>query len=235
MAMLGGFNPETGTFEDIKPVIEIPRNTSTQTSYTFGSGRKQSLFSRFNEAIEDIGNWFADHADTVLGWMSMITMGLIVLSGIVTVICSWISEGFWMALLTAVIALIVCGIALTVASIVITIVVNIVMYAFRLIFWNGWTLLIALALCGGGLVYSSMSKDSKHITHVEAIVPQYDRYQCTAKVLNIRQYPTKNSKVIGTIKKGEIIEVKEINNGFALFNFKDKEGYASLQYLTKVN
>lgn len=233
MAMLGGFNPETGTFEDLTPVIQIPRNTATRT-YTVSS-RKRSVFSRFNDSIEDIGNWFADNSDSVLGWMSMIVIGLIIISGIITVIATWIKDGFLMALLIAGIALVVCGIAVTVASVVITIAVNVVMYAFRLIFWNGWTFLIALALGAGGITYAAMSNDTSSVTAVETVASQYDRYECNAKVLNIRQSPTKNSRVLGTLRKGDVVEVKKISNGFALIDFNGKQGYASIQYLTKIN
>ena len=233
MAMLGGFNPETGTFEDLTPVIQIPRNTATRT-YT-ASRRKRSIFNRFNDSIEDIGNWFADNSDSVLGWMSMIVIGLIVISGIIAVISTWIKDGFLMALLVAGIALVVCGIAVTVASVVIAIAVNVIMYAFRLIFWNGWTFLIALALGAGGIAYAALSSDSSAVSAVETVATQYDRYECIAKVLNVRQSPTKNSKVLGTLRKGDVVEVKELSNGFARIDFNGREGYASVQYLIKLN
>lgn len=149
MALPKGFDPRNMSFGNIAnatPVFEIPRNT---TSYVTSSS---SLWSRFNSGVASIGNWFAEHAEGALGVCSIIMTAIIVISAIVYVIGTWANEGFWMALLMAVVAYFVGLIAWYIGAVVIVIVVNVIMYGFRLLFWNGWTLLIVLALSIGGMV-----------------------------------------------------------------------------------
>ena len=242
MALPAGFNPRDMSFGNLTkrtPVIEIPRNTSTYSSYTSrGTNHRESLWSRFNNGVAGIGNWFAEKSEVVLGWISLVTTAIIVITCLVQVISTWVDDGFWMALLMAIGVCIVGVISWFVAAIAIFISVNIVMYGFRLLFWNGWTLLIALTLAIGGWAYSaysSPSHDYTPVTKTEVYTQSYDRYRCTATVLNVRMHPNKTSRVLGTLRKGQEIEVIDIENGFAAIEYNGKRGYASLKYLYKIN
>lgn len=54
----------------------------------------------------------------------------------------------------------------------------------------------------------------------------------TTDLLNVRAKATTNSKKIGTVKKGEILEVYEKDiNGWAKIKYKDKTGFVSAAYL----
>lgn len=62
------------------------------------------------------------------------------------------------------------------------------------------------------------------------------RYRCTAKSsLNVRMGPTRSSKVIGRIKRNEIIEVYDFSNGFAEIRYNNSPAYVSSQYITKLD
>lgn len=242
MALPAGFNPNDMSFGNLTkrtPVIEIPRNTSTYTSYaSWGNSHRESLWSRFNNGVASIGNWFAEKSEDVLGWISLATMAIIVISCIVQVISTWIDDGFWMALLMAFGVCIAGVIAWYVAAITIVIGVNVVMYGFRFLFWNGWTLLIALTLSIGGwayAAYSSPSYDYTPVAETEVYTPIYDKYCCTAAVLNVRIHPNKTSRVLGTLRNGQVVEVIDKENGFAAIEYNGQRGYASLKYLNKIN
>jgi uncharacterized protein YgiM (DUF1202 family) len=53
--------------------------------------------------------------------------------------------------------------------------------------------------------------------------------------LNVRIHPNKTSRVLGTLRKGQEVEVIDKENGFAAIEYNGQRGYASLKYLTKIN
>ena len=216
MALPAGFNPNDMSFGNITkraPVIEIPRNTSTYSSYaSSGYSYHESLWSRFNNGV-----------------------AAIVITGLIYIIGAWINEGFWIALVMAVVACIGGVIAWYIAALVIVIGVNIIMYGFRLLFWNGWTLLIALALAVGGWLYAANASNGyNYQPQTEVVTPVTRTYRCTAKVLNIRTAPTTSSTVIGTLRKGQQVEVYDTDNGFAQISYNGRTGYVSLKYLDRM-
>lgn len=227
-----GFDPGKMIFKNL---IEIPRNTSTYTSYAGGNNsHRESLWSRFNNGVASIGNWFAEKSEDVLGWISLATKAIIVISCIIKVISTWVDDGFWMALLMALGVCIAGVIAWYVAVNAIVIGVNVVMYGFRFLFWNGWTLLIALTLAIGSWAYVANISPSYDYTR-KMYTSTYDKYRCTATVLNVRIHPNKTSRVLGTLRKGQEVEVVYKENGFAAIEYNGQRGYASLKYLNKVN
>lgn len=242
MALPPGFNPNDMSFGNITkrtPIIEIPHNTSTYTSYTsWSNSYHKSLWARYNNGVANIGNWFAEKAEDVLGWVSLAAMIFIFITCLVKVITTWVDDGFWMALLMAIGVCIAGVIAWYVAAVVIVIGVNVVMYGFRFLFWNGWTLLIALALGIGGWTYSkykSPSYNYKPAVKTEVYTPTYNKYRCTAATLNVRINPNKTSRILGTLHKGQEVEVTGTEKGFAAIDYNGQRGYASLKYLTKIN
>lgn len=60
-----------------------------------------------------------------------------------------------------------------------------------------------------------------------------EKYSITSTTLNVRDQPSTQGKVIGTLNKGFEINVDEINNGFARFDFLGTKGYVSTKYLVK--
>ena len=245
-ALPGGFNPETGTFDNIRPVIQIPRNTSrssaAQVNSTYATGtsythvRRRSLWDRFNDTIEDIGNWFADHAETVLGWVTIIFIAVLLITGVGVVISTWISKGFWTALFTAIGVAIAGALTYFIAIIAIYIVVNIVMYGMRLLFWNGWSLLVTLVLLGGVFTYTSIAAphSSSKAEETEVVQQVTETYRVTASRLNVRAEPNTNCAVLGKLKRGTEVEVLGTTGNFAEIEYNGQKAYASLEYLKKI-
>lgn len=239
MPLPAGFNPNNMSFAGVstRPVINIPRNNSGYSSTTYRPSHR-SWWSRFNDGVADIGNWFSDHADSAMSIACVVVTVLLILGGIISVISAWVSNGFWAAVFTAIAALIIVSILLYVASIVIAIVANIIMYAFRILFWNGWTLMAALLIAGSLCVsnflpsYGHASADTTE--DVQLAVPDTETYRCTAQVLNVRSQPNTNSSVLGGLTKGQTVEVYDTSNGFARISYGGREGYVSLKYMTKV-
>ena len=156
MALPPGFDPTRMSFGPSTPVIGIPRNnsTSSSSSYSSYSSNRASLWSRFNSAVAEIGNWFADHIESAISVCCMLVIGAVAITGIIYVIGALISEGLLMAIITGIIAFIIGYICVGIGWYVILFGVNIVMYGLRIIFWNGWTLLLAIALFIGTSVSS---------------------------------------------------------------------------------
>lgn len=59
-------------------------------------------------------------------------------------------------------------------------------------------------------------------------------YQVTAASLNVRNKPSAQSEIIGKVQKGMSIDVIDVKDGFAHFDFMGVDGYASINYLKKV-
>lgn len=61
-----------------------------------------------------------------------------------------------------------------------------------------------------------------------------DVYQVTSAKLNVRNQPSVQGKLIGSLERGIEVNVLDISNDFAKFNFMGKDGYASMKYLQKI-
>lgn len=237
MALPRGFDPRSMSFGEVAktaPTLNIPRNTT----YTDSSSNR-TLWGRFNGAIASIGNWFADNSDMATGLVSILVTLAIVITALVAVIGVWNNAGWFMAILAAIAAYFIGILAWYIAVIVIVIIVNIFMYALRLIFWNGWSLLLTVAIGIGLWIYLKNTYSSHDYnytpTQTELVAPPVTEiYVCTArKSLKVRCYPTTNSPQIGSLYNGQEIEVLDIADGFAHFKFNGDDGYASTQYLRK--
>lgn len=146
MALPPGFDPNKMTFGRSAPKIDIPRNYSTSTTTSSGSwgGSRVPLWSRYNKGVVNFGDWIADHVETVQDINSAILfLGYVGLL-IYFFVKAWMEGGFLSALLSGLLAGVVGYFATGLAILVVNFVINVVMYCFRFIFWNGWTLLLAV-------------------------------------------------------------------------------------------
>ncbi len=60
------------------------------------------------------------------------------------------------------------------------------------------------------------------------------KYRVTASELKVRSGPGTKYAELGSIRRGTIIKVKSISNGWAKFDFLGKTGYSSAEWLEKV-
>lgn len=208
----------------------IPMNRNTSSSYSY----RRSLWSRFDDFISSIGNWFADYSENITSIFAIILLGCGGLSFIV-----WL---FSLGLLWGIIAGIFLGgiayYALMIVTGIFIWVGNIILGIIRYIFYSSTTFLIALGLIGLiiGVNYFSASHSYVSVPHrTDYIAPTTTKYRCTASyVLNVRVKPNTSAGVLGTIRKNEVVEVYEISNGFARIKFKGQDAYVSANFITKV-
>lgn len=239
MGLPAGFDPVKGTWSGVSaPKIQSNYNTissgSYSGSYSTYSSRNYNLWDRFNDAIKSIGNWIDDIIEPVSGWITI--LGIII--GAIGLIC-WIFDdsNIFYIILRFIGACFIGGIMFYVVAIN-AFIISLILKVVRFIFWNGWTLLIALTLSIGGwayAAYSSPSYDYTPVAETEVYTPIYDKYCCTAAVLNVRIHPNKTSRVLGTLRNGQVVEVIDKENGFAAIEYNGQRGYASLKYLNKIN
>lgn len=239
MGLPAGFDPVKGTWSGVSaPKIQSNYNTissgSYSGSYSTYSSRNYNLWDRFNDAIKSIGNWIDDIIEPVSGWITV--LGIII--GAIGLIC-WIFDdsNIFYIILRFIGACFIGGIMFYVVAIN-AFIISLILKVVRFIFWNGWTLLIALTLAIGGwayTAYSSPSYDYTPVAETEVYTPTYDKYRCTAAVLNVRIHPNKTSRVLGTLRNGQVVEVIDKENGFAAIEYNGQRGYASLKYLNKIN
>ena len=101
---------------------------------------KASLWQRFKDRIESIGEWFAsDEADEKMGVIFYV-LALIIYVG--SIIITWVGDGFFSALIAGIVGIFILGIAYY----AITIVCMVLKWVFRIIFYNVWTFLGFLLL-----------------------------------------------------------------------------------------
>lgn len=239
MGLPAGFDPVKGTWSGVSaPKIQSNYNTissgSYSGSYSTYSSRNYNLWDRFNDAIKSIGNWIDDIIEPVSGWITI--LGIII--GAIGLIC-WVFDdsNIFYIILRFIGACFIGGIMFYVVAIN-AFIISLILKVVRFIFWNGWTLLIAMILAIGGWAYAAFSSPSYDYTPVaetEVYTPTYDKYRCTAAVLNVRIHPNKTSRVLGTLRNGQVVEVIDKENGFAAIEYNGQRGYASLKYLNKIN
>lgn len=87
----------------------------------------------------------------------------------------------------------------------------------------------------------NMKISNPYIKKFNELVEEIQKY-CNKKMevietssLNIRSGPGTNYSILGSLKKGDIIDVQSISGGWAKFSFKGKIAYASDKYLRIVN
>lgn len=238
MSLPFGYDPDKGTFTSVKPVIELPRNTSVHGSSTATSSYNQvSIWSRFDNFIARIGNWFVEHIDSANAIGSVILIGLVVISALICVISVWNNEGFLLAVLTAIGCCIVGYLCVGIGWYVLLLITNVLMYSLRLIFWNGWTFIVTLCLACSICIFVPFADTIfKRLPSEQIIRTEFTQdnvYRCTANVLNIRKEPNTNSEIIGVLKKGQSIEVSQIQNGFGCIQINGITGYVSMSYLAQ--
>jgi len=206
----------------------------------------ENFYTRLKDGVEDIRDWLDDNSEQILYWLAMIIFGIAALGAVIGGIITWVDDGFWKALLTAVGAAIALGIGFYVVSIVAGI-GTLVSGLFKYLFANIYVLEIIILVVLGLFYFNSQhwydNAGSININMprqaAEEVVqtPQYEMYVCTAsKVLNVRETPDANGKVVGAIRAKDRVAVYEItSNGFARIKYNGNDGYISTKYITKAN
>ena len=222
--------------------VAPPRNNTP--SYSSSYSYRESLWSRFNDKledlndkIEDLGEWFYYNAYNAGEIGSIILVGGMIIFSVIGVIYIWANEGLGIAILSAFIGYIVCTVFMGVGKFILELCITGIMHIFRYLFYNAWTLLatiffVAMITTLSVLASGNISSSGNYAEPQEYMAPVTQAYCCTATtVLNIRSDPDESAKIIGTLKSGQHIQVYNIVNGYAKFEYGDSYGYASTKYL----
>ena len=220
------------------PAAKPPQYHSS--SYSSPAKPKPSFWRRFNDTIIDIGDWFEDNVKSVTMLCTDILEVILIVAVIAAVIIVWIKKGFFLAALIAVGGILLGEFYGIISWLISMAVVYFIMYLFRFLFLNAWTLMASIIVTGMLITFDAFTSveilgDQKSRIPEEYVTPATQTYCCTASsVLNVRSAPESDAKVIGTIKSGEFIQVNNIVDGYDRFKYGETDRYASLKYLKKV-
>lgn len=219
------------------PRINIPvRESSYSYSYSsrYSTPWYEHIWNRFDNAISSIGNFLADKGFSAAELITGISVWIYAIGLIIWVIGKWSSDGFLWAIVYAFGAMIMFGIG-CIGIGLFSWLLQLIVGALRFVFWNGVSFLSVLAVI---IAFSCLSNCTGAKTHeyvsnqTETYTPTYPKYECTAEVLNVRTHPNTTSHVVGTLRKGNQVEVIDTENGFAAIDYKGQRRYVSLKYLT---
>ncbi len=208
-------------------VFKRKQQTSTHThSYD------DSLWTRFDNKIRDIGEWFEDHEENISGLITI----LIYIVLVVAVVATLIEEGIIWAIIVGII-----GFALaSLATVVMSYITTIALWVLQLIFSSAWSFLITALIVIAlnilpaiGAFFSIFSSDDEPTSAVEYVVnDDTTTYYCTAQSgVIVRQEPSSSAKQLGGLKYNEEVEVYEIRNGFARISYYGNEAWVSSKFL----
>lgn len=244
------FNPETGELQGAgiprsrgtssRPSTRTNTSSRSYTSYPYGRSSGLSLWDRMNNFVINIGNWIATNGEQAMSYLAMGCLGLAWLGFAIGIISIWIEEGFLWALIAGIfgggIFYMISGIALAVFYFIDDFILLIVRY----IFYNIYTLLVALALFVAPVVVDAVSSldfgSDRRSSQVEepASYRTPNIYVCTAtSSLNIRSAPRTDAYVIGSLKPGQEVDVFNFVDGFAKITYNSQPAYVSSTYLRK--
>ena len=130
-----------------------------------------------------------------------------------------------------------------IGGVVLSFIARFILYIFRYLFYNIYTVILAILITVGIIIGPRINEliDNRPGAETVVVAPNANTevsttYYCTASsVLNIRSSPNEDAKVIGTIKKGQSVQVYNIVDGYAKFKYGSGYGYASTKYLRKAD
>ena len=224
---------------DTIPSIPLPNYTpTTKNSMRFSGG----LWRRMNNAIQGFGEWIDDIIDSASNpvvWT--IIIGIIGAIGLITAAIS--TDSIFWGIVVVFFGLGIGYYVVFIGGTVISFIVRCILYIFRYLFYNIYTVILAVLIAVGVIIGPRINEliDNRSGAKTVVVAPKVNTevtttYYCTASgVLNIRSSPNKDAKVIGTIKKGQSVQVYNIVNGYAKFKYGSGYGYASIKYLRKAD
>lgn len=193
-----------------------------------------SLWQRFKNKIEDIGEWFDDKTDDPESVTSIVS-AIIFIIYVLGIIVTWVGEGFIAALIFGVIGFFVTGLIILASNFV----TRILLYVLRFVFLNVWTFLIAAIIVLSQIIapiimgtVASLFSENSSTEQVETFTPETTTYYCTAeRGVNVRIAPSTSASQVGALIYKQKVEVYEIDGEFARINFNGNDAYVSSKYI----
>lgn len=224
---------------DTIPSIPLPHYTPTTKTSIRSSG---GLWRRMNNAIKGFGERIDDSIDSLSDpkvWT--IIIGIIGAIGLIAAAIS--TDSIFWGIVVVFFGLGIGYYAVFIGGAVISFIVRFILYIFRYLFYNIYTVILAVLIAVGIIVGPWINEliDNSYGAETVVVVPNVKTevtttYYCTASsILNIRSSPNKDAKVIGTIRRGQSVQVYSIVDGYAKFKYGSGYGYASIKYLRKAD
>ena len=198
------------------------------------------LWRRMNNAIKGFGERIDDSIDSLSDpkvWT--IIIGIIGAIGLIAAAIS--TDSIFWGIVVAFFGLCIGYYVVFIGGAVVSVIARFILYIFRYLCYNIYTVILAILITVGVIIGPRINEliDNRSGAKTVVVAPIVNTevtttYYCTASgVLNIRSSPNKDAKVIGTIKKGQSVQVYNIVNGYAKFKYGSGYGYASIKYLNK--
>ncbi len=224
---------------DTIPSIPLPHYTPTTKTSIRSSG---GLWRRMNNAIQGFGEWIDDIIDSASNpvvWT--IIIGIIGAIGLIAAAIS--TDSIFWGIVVVFFGLGIGYYVVFIGGTVISIVARFILYIFRYLFYNIYTVILAILITVGVIIGPRINEliDNRSGAKTVVVAPKVNTevtttYYCTASdVLNIRSSPNKDARVIGTIRRGQSVQVYSIVDGYAKFKYGSGYGYASIKYLRKAD
>lgn len=210
----------------------IPHPEPTPYQFDFPKPRKRSIF-------RNVSDWIDDKLDTIKLWIDIIIKylndyqaGTIIIGiiGLLIFIIKIIKAFSGGQTLTGIVMILFSGIfayILYYAATIINYILVLVNYILKGILYRWWTVLLTICI----IVSYTPIKNYINSQPIQIEKTATTPYICTASSLNVRSYASTKATCIGKIKKGEVVNVYCIENGFAKIDYKGKTGYVSAKYI----
>lgn len=222
---------------DTIPSIPLPHYTPTTKTSIRSSG---GLWRRMNNAIKGFGERIDDSIDSLsspTAWT--IIIGIIGAIGLIAAAIS--TDSIFWGIVVAFFGLGIGYYAVFIGGAVISFIVRFILYIFRYLCYNIYTVILAILITVGVIIGPRINEliDNSYGAETVVVVPNVKTevtttYYCTASsILNIRSSPNEHAKVIGAIRRGQSVQVYNIVDGYAKFKYGSGYGYASIKYLNK--
>jgi hypothetical protein len=194
---------------------------------------RYSRWERYNDFVEDIGEWIEDNMESLAENISTIFYVLVWIGLGIGVIGVWIDDGFWSAFFMAIIGGALTFYGAGILMIALMYLLKAIFFVARYTFYNLTSLIIVVSAIAGFYILSLIPYNGESGTQQNTeLVTQQPNYICTARTsLNIRMEPKVSSRVIGSLKSGEKVHVTQTDNNFGKIKHNGREGWVSMSYL----
>jgi hypothetical protein len=194
---------------------------------------RSSRWERYNDFVEDIGEWIEDNMESLAENISTIFYVLVWIGLGIGIIGTWIDDGFWEAFFLAIIGGAITFYGAGILMVGLMYLLKILFFVARYTFYNLWSLTIVASAILGFYVLSLFPDTGDTVRQQNTeLVSQQPNYICTARTsLNIRMEPKVSSRVIGSLKSGEKVYVNQTDNNFGRIEHNGREGWVSMSYL----
>ncbi len=249
--LLAQFNPNTGKWERSEPPRQYAGISPTVDQGSFGAtaigltdgeafphtSSRPGVWTRFDSQVAGIGCRIAGFTEEIRSKLTKTLTWAFRIVGAIGLL-SLVYRGHW---ITTIALGIIVGPIFYYTSAVVALAISWLIFLplaiLRFIFRNAVTFMLVIAVVAVGWYGKNHVADQNH-TYAE-VHQQYTEaagqtYYCDAWVLNIREMPDSEASVIGTVNKGDALNVTDLyaDGDFAAVDFGSHRGFVIRRYIS---